>query len=67
MLKGTYSKDGVIKNVWVNPLHIVTVEPSFKNEQNDRLYTTVTDVCGRDLTIELSDIAILSAMERALL
>ena len=66
MLKGTFSKDGVIKNVWINPINIVTVEPSFKNEQNGKSYTTVTDVCGRDLTIDLSDIAILSAIERAL-
>lgn len=66
MLKAFFSKNGVIKNVWVNPLNIVTVEPSYKNEQNGMLYTTVTDVCGRDLVIELSDSAILIAIERAL-
>lgn len=66
MLKAIFNKDGIIKNVWINPLNIVTVEPSYKNEQNGILYTTVTDVCGRDLVIELSDSAIRIAIERAL-
>lgn len=66
MLKATLSKDGVIKEVWVNPINIVTVEPSFKNEQDGKLYTTVTDVCGRDLTVEFSDAAIMASIDRAL-
>lgn len=66
MLKGIFSKDGIIKDVWVNPAHIVTVEPSYKNEQTGQCYTTVTDVCGRDLTIALSDGAVLAAIERVL-
>lgn len=66
MLKGTFSKDGIIKDVWVNPAQIVTVEPSDKNEQTGQYETTVTDVCGRDLTIALSDGAVLVAIERAL-
>lgn len=66
MLKGTFSKDGVIKDVWINPIHIVTVEPSYKNEQTGQYETTVTDVCGRDLTIALSDSAVLVAIDRAL-
>lgn len=66
MLKGIFSKDGIIKDVWVNPAQIVTVEPSYKNEQNGQCYTTVTDVCGRDLTIELSDVGIIAAINRAL-
>lgn len=66
MLKGIFSKDGIIKDVWVNPAQIVTVEPSYKNEQTGQCYTTVTDVCGRDLTIELSDSAILAAIDRTL-
>lgn len=66
MLKGIFSKDGIIKDVWVNPAHIVTVEPSYKNEQTGQCYTTVTDVCGRDLTIALSDSGIIAAINRAL-
>lgn len=66
MLKGIFSKDGIIKDVWINPAHIVTVEPSYKNEQTGQCYTMVTDVCGRDLTIELSDGAVLVAIERVL-
>lgn len=66
MLKGIFSKDGVIKDVWVNPINIVTVEPSYKSEQNGQCYTTVTDVCGRDLIIALSDSAIIASIERVL-
>lgn len=66
MLKGTFSKDGIIKDVWVNPAQIVTVEPSYKNEQTGQWYTTVTDVCGRDLTIEYSDSAIIASVDRTL-
>ena len=66
MLKGTFSKDGIIKDVWVNPAQIVTVEPSYKDEQTGQLYTTVTDVCGRDLTIALSDSGIIAAINRVL-
>lgn len=66
MLKGTFSKDGIIKDVWVNPAQIVTVEPSYKDEQTGQLYTTVTDVCGRDLTIEYSDMAIIASVDRTL-
>ncbi len=66
MLKGTFSKDGIIKDVWVNPINIVTVEPSDKNEQTGQYETTVTDVCGRDLTIKLSTVAILAEIEMAL-
>lgn len=67
MLKGIFSKDGIIKDVWVNPAQIVTVEePSYKNEQTGQCYTTVTDVCGRDLTIALSGSAIIAAINRAL-
>ena len=66
MLKGIFSKDGIIKDVWINPAQIVTVEPSYKNEQTGQCYTTITDVCGRDLTIVLSDSGIIAAIERAL-
>lgn len=66
MLKGIFSKDGIIKDVWVNPAQIVTVEPSYKNEQTGQCYTTVTDVCGRNLTIALSDMTIITAINRAL-
>jgi hypothetical protein len=66
MLKGTFSKDGIIKDVWVNPAQIVTVEPSYKDEQTGQWYTTVTDVCGRDLTIEYSDSAIIASVDRTL-
>ncbi len=66
MLKGIFSKDGIIKDVWINPINIVTVEQSYKNEQNNTYYTTVTDVCGRDLTIPLTASAVCLAIERAL-
>jgi hypothetical protein len=66
MLKGTFNKDGIIKDVWVNPAQIVTVEPSYKDEQTGQWYTTVTDVCGRDLTIEYSDSAIIASVDRTL-
>lgn len=66
MLTGTLFKDGIIKEVWVNPINIVTVEPSFKNEQTGQYETTVTDVCGRDLTIALSDAAIIASIDRTL-
>lgn len=66
MLEAFLFKNGITKKVWINPIHIVTVEPSYKNEQTGQYETTVTDVCGRDLTIALSDSAVLVAIDRAL-
>lgn len=66
MLEAFLFKNGITKKVWINPIHIVTVEPSYKNEQTGQYETTITDVCGRDLTITLSDSAVLVAIDRAL-
>lgn len=66
MLEAFLFKNGITKKVWINPIHIVTVEPSYKNKQTGQYETTVTDVCGRDLTITLSDSAVLVAIDRAL-
>ena len=54
------------KAVWINPITIVTVEPSYKDKEDGLLYTRVTDVCNRKLIIDKSDGAIRVLIERAL-
>ena len=54
------------KAVWINPITIVTVEPSYKDKKDGLLYTRVTDVCNRNLIISMSDGAIRVLIERAL-
>ena len=54
------------KAVWINPITIVTVEPSYKDKKDGLLYTRVTDVCNRKLVIDKSDGAIRVLIERAL-
>lgn len=64
MLEAILEKTG--KAVWINPITIVTVEPSYKNKKDGLLYTRVTDVCNRKLIIYKSDGAIRVLIERAL-
>ena len=54
------------KAVWINPITIVTVEPSYKDKKDGLLYTRVTDVCNRKIVIDKSDGAIRVLIERAL-
>lgn len=64
MLEAFLESNG--RQVWINPINIVTVEPSQKDKQDGLNYTRVKDVCNRTLIINLSDGAILVAVERAL-